>query len=320
MFKLKKTKEKHQQDYKIYYSFLFELQNITEDKIITMFETLQSITDGGEYIYQLNGDGNEPEILKDQYGSIENIVNQKLFDPNSQISLNKVIGDHTPNRISVLTSEKEGGFMYLEFQVIFKDHLQEMYDFFKNLDWFMDNGIYPKRVMYISNKINDYACDFFYKKYLETEILEYLFVANNDFNIASGDNWTLNEPLDTYGFNKALKNKQFGPLPLFPFPDYSYLDDLPCFNITHFPNKSAWIQLVEDVCLWEEDTDYNEALLKFVDAYIIKRDNYFNSLPIEEQEARLAEMKPISTEFMSYQPLPKHIPKDSIENHTLFLH
>ncbi|MGL4758271.1 MAG: hypothetical protein ACRCXZ_02970 [Patescibacteria group bacterium] len=309
MFKLKKSKVADSEDYRIDYMFHFELKNVTESKIKELFRIVESITDGGEFAYEFSSSGNHIPIDPINR-SIDHIIDENLFKNRKPISFLKKSETNSINRFSVLSIEKNGGCLYVPFISIIKDHLQEFYNFIQDLNWFKENEIYPIKMSLISCKINDYKNRFFYKKYLETQKWEYLCVANNDFNIFGSDNWSCLEPINSAKFEQMLLNKQFGSLPLFPFPDYTYLEGLPFYNITHFPNKSAWIQLVEDVCLWEEDKDYNEALLKFVDAYIEKRDKYFYSLPIEEQESRLADMKQIPTTFMSYKPLPQHMPKE----------
>ena len=175
-----------------------------------------------------------------------------------------------------------------------KDHLEEFYEFFSNLQFFKDNNIDFLKMSMINPKLDDFVENYFRKLFNETGKLEYRDVASGNFNITTGINWTCLESPTSDSFRRLMRNKTFGSLPLFPFPDYSYLEDLGIFKLTHFKNGVCWLQLTEDVCPWDDDPAYIQALHTFVDAYIEKRDEYFYSLPIEVQNEMLGNLKPNS--------------------------
>ena len=175
-----------------------------------------------------------------------------------------------------------------------KDHLEEFYDFFSNLQFFKDNNIDFLKMSMINPKLDDFVETYFRKLYNETGRLEYRDVANGDFTVCSGINWTCIKAPHVKNYRGFYVTKTFGKLPLCPFGNFDFLDELPVFKLTKFNNGAIWLQLTEDVCPWDDDPAYIQALHTFVDAYIEKRDKYFYSLPIEIQNEMLADLEPNS--------------------------
>ena len=175
-----------------------------------------------------------------------------------------------------------------------KDHLQEFYEFFSNLQFFKDNNIDFLKMSMINPKLDDFVETYFRKLYNETGKLEYRDVANGDFTVCSGINWTCIKAPHVKNYRGFYVTKTFGKLPLCPFGNFDFLDELPLFKLTRFNNGAIWLQLTEDVCPWDDDPAYIQALHTFVDAYIEKRDEYFYSLPIEVQNEMLGNLKPNS--------------------------
>jgi hypothetical protein len=305
MFKDIREKEKmrmHQDfldvNFTIHYSFEFEKVNFTENKIIELVKSMEKVTDDTEYIYYFKYTKDEygisshsTRVILEDYDNLEMCVLDNLKNRSKILYIFKKNIESWDNAIKIQVCETG---IYISLMPKFQQNPQLFFDFFSELKWFNDNNVKPFWCIYNGNLVWSYLRKFFGYHYKKTGKLEYRDVANSDFNIANGDNWTLLRPPYVPTFNSHFKNKSFGNLPLFPFPDYTYLEGLPYYKLTHFDNGSAWLQIVEDICLWDEDKEYNEAMLKFVDAYIERRDKYFYSLPIEEQERMLKELEPIS--------------------------
>jgi hypothetical protein len=285
-------------NFTINYSFKFEKENFNENKLIKFVKLMEEITDDKEYIYYLKYEKDQfgisfhnTRIILEDYNNLETCILNILNNRIKVIYLSKSKSETYDNAIRI---KQSNDYIYISLMPKFQQNPQLFYDFFTKLKWFIDNNIMPFRCLYYGNLASRFCRKTIGELYKKTGKLEYRDFANSHFNIASGDNWSLLKPKYNENYQSFYKTKPFGNLPLFPFPDYTYLEGLPYHKLTHFDNGSAWLQIVEDICLWDEDKEYNEAMLKFIDAYIERRDKYFYSLPIEEQERMLKELEPIS--------------------------
>ena len=285
-------------NYELHYYIKFEKDNFTFNKMLELLKLLDKSTHGGR-ISRLRLETSkygEPEYIEvENIEEIAQILNKYWGMENIAfgfIKENSIRNDNEVKDFSFFFPEED--LACLNIQSFCKDHLQEFYDFFSNLQFFKDNNIDFLKMSMINPKLDDFVETYFRKLYNETGRLEYRDVANGDFTVCSGINWTCIKAPHVKNYRGFYITKTFGKLPLCPFGNFDFLDELPVFKLTRFNNGAIWLQLTEDVCPWDDDPAYIQALHTFVDAYIEKRDEYFYSLPIEVQNEMLGNLKPNS--------------------------
>ena len=285
-------------NYKFSNYLYFERKNFTFDRFIELYHLINNCLYGTEvYRVRLEYPNNdEPEYIEvNSFEEVREIVLKHWVITGIALGFIKknspTNDDELADFIFYFRSDE-----YFKFSIqgYCKNHLTEFYDFFTELSFFKDNNINPVKMSLISPNLQNYVENYFIKLFNETGKLEYRDVANCDFNLSSGIGWTLLKPKTSEYYLTFFKTKTFGKLPLLPFEDYSCLNELPIYRLTKFNNGAIWLQLTEDVCPWDDDPAYIQALHSFVDAYIEKRDEYFYSLPVEVQNEMLGNLKPNS--------------------------
>ena len=284
--------------YEFHNSITFEAKNFNFKNFLELIQIIDNCTYGGKINrVRIKIDTTSDSYFRNivHFKEIEELITNNFGVKKFQIGFIKEKSLHQDFEVPEFGLYfLSNDLIYLSIQGYCKDHLKEFYEFFSELKFFKENNIDFVKMMMINQNLTDYVEEYFINLFKETGKLEYRDVANGDFNISSGINWTLLESPSHESFKRLLVNKQFGKLPLFPFPDYTYLDNLEVFKLTKFNNGAIWLQLTEDVCPWDDDPAYIQALHTFVDAYIEKRDKYFYSLPIEIQNEMLADLEPNS--------------------------
>lgn len=282
-------KKSLENDYKIRYKFYLENKNINLNSINDLIRTLVKVSDIDkiEKVTQYMSDSK-----LELFDSLSELVLDKLIKHlllNNESSL-RIQNNSSDSHIDLLNFNDTT--FYLSISVNCKNKLNQFYNFLENLEVLKINNINPIKLLFIDSELLEYVDKFFTKLYFKEVKKEYKDVVNGDFIICSGINWNCLLSLKDKDFGKKMKYKTFGNLPLFPFPDYSILEELPIFKITSFENGTKWIQICEDVCPWDNDEDYINSFHKFVDSYIEKRDAYFYSLPLEIQKEWLSKLIP----------------------------